>query len=156
VLLVLDAEAGVSKEDQGIFAEAKGKAVIVVINKIDRGREAATQMLTRQFRDFPVVRTSALRSRGIEELRREILERAWSADVPSSQEVIITSARHRDALRRAEEALGRAIKALREGFSPELTAVDVREALEAIGLITGEATDEEILNTIFSKFCIGK
>ena len=84
----------------------------------------------------------------------------WTGNRPSitdaSEEVIITSVRHRDALERAEEALDGALNALREGLSPELTAVEVREALDAIGLITGETTDEEILDRIFSKFCIGK
>lgn len=156
VLLVLDAEAGVSQEDHGIFTETEAKKVIVVINKIDLVPQATAEALAREFGNFPSVRTSALKSWGIEEVRREILERAWSADIPSSQEVIITSVRHRDALRRAEGALDGALKALREGLSPELTAVEVREALDAVGLITGETTDEEILDRIFSKFCIGK
>ncbi|MDP2896625.1 MAG: tRNA uridine-5-carboxymethylaminomethyl(34) synthesis GTPase MnmE, partial [bacterium] len=156
VLLVLDAEAGVSQEDHAIFREAESKKVIIVINRIDLAPDATAETLAREFKDFPSVRTSALKSWGIEELRREILEKAWSAEVPSSEEVIITSVRHRDALERAEEALDGAIKALREGLSPELTAVEVREALDAVGLITGETTDEEILDRIFSKFCIGK
>jgi tRNA modification GTPase len=156
VLLVLDVEAGVSQEDHTIFTETQGKKVIVVINKIDLAPEATAETVAREFRDFPSIRTSALKSWGIEELRRTILEKAWSAEVPSSEEVIITSVRHRDALERAEEALDGALNALREGLSPELTAVEVREALDAIGLITGETTDEEILDRIFSKFCIGK
>lgn len=156
VLLVLDAEAGVSQEDCGIFSETEGNNIIVVVNKIDLVPEATTQAVAQQFTDFPVVRTSALNSWGIEELRRIILEKAWSAEVPSEEEVIITSVRHRDALMHAEEALDGAIQALREALSPELTAVEVREALDAIGLITGETTDEEILDTIFSEFCIGK
>jgi len=156
VLLVLDAEAGVSQEDHAIFREAESKKVIIVINRIDLAPDATAETLAREFKDFPSVRTSALKSWGIEELRREILEKAWSAEVPSSEEVIITSVRHRDALERADEALDGALKALREGLSPELTAVEVREALDAVGLITGETTDEEILDRIFSKFCIGK
>lgn len=156
VLVVLDAQAGVSQEDRGIFTEVEGKNVIVVVNKIDLAPEATAEALAAQYADLPVVRTSALKSWGIEELRRTILEKAWSAELPSTEEVIITNARHRDALMRAEKALDEAIQALRERLSPEFTAVEVREALDAIGLITGETTDEEILDTIFSKFCIGK
>lgn len=156
VLLVLDAQAGVSQEDHGIFTEIEGKNVIVVVNKIDLASEATAEALAGQYADLPVVCTSALKSWGIEELRRTILEKAWSAEVPSAEEVIITSVRHRDALMRAEKALDGAIQALREALSPEFTAVEVREALDAIGLITGETTDEQILDTIFSKFCIGK
>jgi tRNA modification GTPase len=156
VLLVLDAEAGVSSQDHTIFRETEDKRLVVVVNKIDLVPEATTQAVAGQFKDFPLVCTSALKSSGIGELRRTILEKAWSAEVPPSQEIIITSLRHRDALRRADESFAGAIKALRDGLSPEFAAVELREALDAIGLITGETTDEEILDTIFSKFCIGK
>jgi tRNA modification GTPase len=184
VLFVLDADAGVSDEDRRIFREIAGKKFIVVVNKIDLVPDVDDEALASELRGPPPsqppdrapssaapggeeapareagspprARTSALKLEGIEDLKQRITENVWSGDIPSVDHAIITSVRHRDALRRAGEALHRALEALRQGLSPEFPAVEIREALEALGLITGETTDEEILDRIFSKFCIGK
>jgi tRNA modification GTPase len=184
VLFVLDAETGITEEDRRIFAEVRGKRHIVVVNKIDlapgvdptemmeglagrglyekvksapeRRAPEVPEAAPRESENVPVVKTSALRLEGIEDLKGRITDRVWSADIPSADQAIITSVRHRDALKRAKEALDNAVKALREGLSPEFPAVEVREALDALGQITGETADEEILNRIFSRFCIGK
>ncbi|NQT83254.1 tRNA uridine-5-carboxymethylaminomethyl(34) synthesis GTPase MnmE [bacterium] len=156
VLFVLDADAGLSEEDRRIFAEFRGKKCIIVVNKIDLVPEVDEAAFAGEFGNQSVVKTSALKLEGIEELKRRITENVWSADIPSLDHAIITSVRHRDALERAGQALHGAIKALEERLSPEFPAVEIREALDALGLITGETTDEEILDKIFSKFCIGK
>ncbi len=156
VLFVLDADAGVSEEDRRIFEELRGKRYIIVINKIDLTPEVDAEALARPFGDAPTVKTSALKLEGIAELKHQITDNIWSGDIPSGDRAIITSVRHKDALERAREALDGAAKALQEGLSPEFPAVEMREALDALGLITGETADEEILDKIFSKFCIGK
>jgi len=184
VLFVLDANEGVSDEDGRIFKEIRGKKYIIVVNKIDlapqvddealveklaeRSRAptaagvrdsssgAPQEAFSRELSIAPRVRISALKLDGIEELKKRIMESIWSGEIPSPDQVIITSVRHKDALQRAREALDGAIGALREGLSPEFPALEIREALDALGLITGETTDEEILHQIFSKFCIGK
>jgi len=183
VLFVLDAETGITEEDRRIFDELRGKRHIIVLNKIDLAPEADVAVMVEQLEGLPVVeklkgapehpapepptaasglrdqqavRTSALRLEGIEELKRRISDNVWSADIPSADQAIITSVRHRDALERAKEALDNAVKAIKEGLSPEFPAVEIREALDTLGRVTGETADDEILNRIFSKFCIGK
>ncbi len=156
VLFVLDADVGVSEEDGDIFEKLRGKRHIIVVNKIDLAPEVDGETLAGAFGNAPRVKTSALKLEGIEELRRQISKNIWAMDIPSGDQAIITSVRQRDALERAGEALNDGVNALREGLSPEFPAIEVREALDALGLITGETTDEEILHRIFSKFCIGK
>ncbi len=156
VLFVLDADAGLSEEDTRIFREIGSRKHIVVINKIDLAACVDEEVLAGTFGEAPQVKTSALKAEGIEELKRRISDAVWSHDVPRADQAIITSIRHRDALGRAKAALHRGLKALRDGLSPEFPAVEIREALDALGLITGETTEEEILHRIFSTFCIGK
>jgi len=156
VLFVLDADAGVSEKDRRIFKEAQGKRHIIVVNKIDLAPGTDEEVFANEFGGAPKVKTSALKLEGIEELKRHISDNVWSQDIPSADQAIITNVRHRDALERTKEALDGALKAFQEGLSPEFPAVEIREALDALGLITGETTDEEILHKIFSKFCIGK
>ncbi len=156
VLFVLDVDAGISEEDRHIFNEVGERKCIVVVNKIDLAPEVDEKDFAHEFGDRPAVRTSALKGEGVEELKNQIAQSVWSEDIPSTDHAIITTVRHRDALERAAQALDRAVKAIEEGLSPEFPAVEIREALDALGLITGETTDEEILDRIFSKFCIGK
>lgn len=156
VLFVLDADAGLSEEDRRIFKEIGSRRHIIVVNKSDLAPHVDEEVFAGDFGDAPKVKTSALKVEGIEELKRRISETVWSHDIPSADQVIITNIRHRDALQQAKEAMNRALKAMQEGLSPEFPAVEIREALDALGVITGETTEEEILHKIFSTFCIGK
>jgi tRNA modification GTPase len=98
---------------------------------------------------------SALRGTGINILKNRLYEMVVATDL-SENSVIITSARHRDALRRAKRSLSLALQSIREGQSNEFIALDLRSGLDALGEITGEVTTDDILNNIFSRFCVGK
>ena len=103
-----------------------------------------------------ILEISALKRQGLEELKSSILERIIQKPETSDEDVLITHLRHREVLVRAHKALLQALESTKKGLSEELIAVDVRDALVHIGEITGETTTEEILDTIFSEFCIGK
>jgi tRNA modification GTPase len=103
------------------------------------------------------VRTSALQGIGIEELKSALSNFAESAKIASNEtSAVVTSRRHQASLLHAKEGLEGAIDSLKKKASNEFVAVDLRTALDALGEIIGEVTTEEILNDIFSKFCIGK
>ena len=95
---------------------------------------------------------SALTGEGIEELLHQILALVLGEDI-GNEEIVIAEARHHDALTRAIESLSRAQSQLK---APTLMASDLRDAVNALGEITGETVGEEILDRIFQKFCIGK
>ena len=93
---------------------------------------------------------------GIEKLKDAIKELIWSGEIKSEMLQVMINSRHQDALNRARAAAGRAVDALRGGATLELVALDLRIAVNAVGEIVGKTATEDLLDSIFSQFCIGK
>lgn len=146
-IVVQMSEAGAESERESIEI-GEGKSLIRVVNKIDK-------FAHRQTLDTDVVYLSAKNGEGVEELRRR-LRATIDTDGVYAGETVVSNSRHYEALKRALESLSHARIALTEGLSGELLSEELREVLRHLGEITGEVTSQEILNNIFSKFCIGK
>jgi len=149
VLVLLDAAQGENTADQAILAQLpKTLPLITVMNKIDL---AGRRPVVEQARESTRVWLSAKTGAGIGELRQAILQAVgWR---PSGEGLFMARARHVQALERAAAHLERAA---RQGEKLELLAEELRLAQEAVGVITGEYTSEDLLGEIFSRFCIGK
>jgi tRNA modification GTPase len=93
---------------------------------------------------------------GLEKLKKLMVEQSFLGMNRAEASVVVTNVRHRDALLRARQSLLFALKSLEQGMSGDLVAVDLRAGLNHLGEIIGEVTTDDILNNIFSKFCIGK
>lgn len=162
VLLVFDGPTGLDGADFELVErlrnrkDAGPRPFISVINKTDLPVHAAFEPLDERLAGGTIVRTSALKRTGLDELKRAVIDAAWPSGLPSSDAALVTQVRHRDALERAARATAETIAGLEEGRGLELTAVDAREALDALGEIVGAVTTEEILERIFSTFCVGK
>ncbi len=156
VLLVIDGSAPLDERDYALREELGGKPVITIINKTDLPQRITVDDARRLGRSDRVALVSARYQQGIDRLRQMIVETVLQAPHDSAAEVLITSARHKDALERTAAALHQARTALAAGLSPELVAVDLRAALDTLGEITGKTTAEDVLDRIFSSFCIGK
>jgi len=102
------------------------------------------------------IEISAKNESGIDKVRNEIRSFVQRRYESLGDEIIVTSSRQRDSLSRAAESLMRAKDSIRRNEGYEFTTVDLRETLNSLGEITGETVSEDILNYIFSKFCIGK
>ena len=124
---------------------------ILVWNKCDLTHNA---LPTYGFSHHVVI--SALKKLGIETLKKEIETIIWKNGPPSKDEIIITNVRHKEALQEAEKMLSCLIEGLQSGISPEFLTLEARGILYALGKILGTDISEDILNAIFSKFCIGK
>lgn len=154
VLLVVDGSRDLTDEDLLALEFCRGRDVLVVYNKSDLGQLPVPSPLE----GIPFVRISALEEKGIEGLL-EAIQKHFSETCGLSENretIILTERRHRQALLKAREALSRFRQALTQGLSPEFVAVELREALDFIGDITGETTPDDILERIFTRFCIGK
>lgn len=133
-------------KEVGTLPESEGKREIIVVNKIDRSGE----------RNIPgAIYISAREGVGIDELCRA-LRSTVDTDGVYRGEAVVSNIRHYDALQRARESIVKAQDGLAGGISSELLSEELRMATDALGEITGEITSDEILQNIFSKFCIGK
>ena len=156
VLLVLDGAIPIDEADFEIAGRIGDRAFITVVNKVDLPQHADFATLHKRLVGQASVHTSALEKTGLDALRAAIVEAAWPSGLPGSDAALVTEVRHRDALARAEAALGETLAALEGDRGLELAAVDARDALDALGEIVGAVTTADILDRIFSKFCIGK
>ena len=93
---------------------------------------------------------------GIEELKDTIKDLLWSGNISSENLQVMINSRHQDALRRASDSTRITIDALKNDISLDLAAIDLRIAVDAVGEVVGKTTTEDILDSIFSQFCIGK
>jgi tRNA modification GTPase len=151
-LLVIDGSEPLTEEDLGVAALTAARRTILVVNKADLLQRAVlSQCAPEAQRVWVSARTGA----GLPQLEGAVVEAALGGPVGEATP-LVASQRHQDALRRAGDALVLALGALDEGRPWDLVCIDVRTAVEALGEITGETVGEELLHTIFSRFCIGK
>jgi tRNA modification GTPase len=155
VLFVIDGSRQLDEHDRAIIAELSERRVIAVINKEDLP-QAVSREQVQQLLPGPAASVSAKYNSGLDRLRKLIQQTVLKFSVNSSADVIITSARQHDALDRTAVAVASARQGISNSRAPELIAVDLRIALQALGEITGETTAEDILDRIFASFCIGK
>jgi len=154
VLFVIDASRELSEEDFRFKAQLNSSTCAVVMNKSDL-KPALTEKTKQSFaEDRFYLDVSAKTGQGIEDLRGWI-QRKISDDLPA-EGLIITNLRHCQALERAEQHLRLGAEALKKGLSEEFALFDLRKGLDALGEITGETQTEDLLDEIFSRFCVGK
>jgi tRNA modification GTPase len=150
VLHVLDGSEPLSLPDEMLWAEFAGKKRLLVRNKADLpSRLLLPAGLT-------AISTSCLTGAGIQELKDAIRDALWAGGIQSEMLQVMINSRHEDALRRARAAAERAQEALRADLGLELVALDLRIAANAVGEIVGKTTTEDLLDSIFSQFCVGK
>ena len=153
-LFVTDGSLELEKEDREIFTRIKKKPLIIVINKVDLPKRVNISDIVNGS-SYPICEVSAKEHTGIEQLNEEILKLIGATEL-KIDEGIPTRTRHLDLLSRAKKCLVNANIGVSENKSPELIALDIKEALNSLGEIIGEVTPKEILDKIFQEFCIGK
>lgn len=156
VLCVLDGSGRLDEEDIAILREVCGKKAIVVVNKSDLPQKTDESKALEILGDARVVPISALHMSGLDLLREAIFDSVVAGRMIIGEGVMVTNVRHLDALRRSRKHLSRSITTLRKGLSEEFAAADVKDALSTLGEIVGETVTEDVLDKIFSQFCIGK
>jgi tRNA modification GTPase len=152
ILQVLDGSEPMSQQDEKYLAEFAGKKRILVRNKID----LPPRLILSDAINAPVVEVCCLSGKGIEALKDAIKEMIWAGEIRAEMLQVMINSRHQAALGRAREATQRATEALQANQTLELVAMDLRIATNAVGEIVGKTTTEDLLDSIFSLFCIGK
>ena len=152
ILHVLDGTEPLTTADESLLQEFEGKKRILVRNKSDQPNRLNLP------EKFPqtTVDVSCTTGAGMEPLKDAIKECLWSGEIKAEMLQVMINSRHQEALKRAREATLRTIDALRSGLTLELPAMELRIAANAVGEIVGKTSTEDLLDSIFSQFCIGK
>lgn len=153
VLIVVDGSAPLTSDDLEVVKCAMERKHLVLINKIDLPSCVHDYPEALGGRIFPV---SAKTGSGIDRVRAAIQSELISSGLEVDEDVTVTNVRHAAALRRAADSLQQALESVRRGMAGEFVSMDVRAAADSLGEIAGTITTDEILDQIFSEFCIGK
>ena len=156
IIAIFDASKPLSKEDKEILEIIKGKKVIILLNKID-----LQQTLHKEDKDFKevtesVIEISALNNIGIEDVYAEITKLFEINEINIDNDLVITNIRHKNLIHQAIESIKKTKETIQEKMPIDIVAVYIKQILEDLGNITGEFVTEDIINEIFSKFCLGK
>ncbi len=154
VILMLDGSEPLSEEDRSIIDYIKDKKYIVLINKEDLAQRLEEEDLIKLNTRF-IFKISAKEARGMEYIEESIMELFFSGEITNS-DIMITNTRHLEALYRAFESCGAARNTLLNTLAIDLASIDLRNAWKSLGEITGDTLEEDIVDKIFSEFCIGK
>ena len=150
ILLVLDASRPLSIHDRRLLESLPQKEAVLVWNKVDISMPLETIAWE------PAVFLSAKEGQGLDSLKKAIERMIWKNGPPSKEEIVLSSSRHHQALAEAIVSCEAVINGLKEGRSPEFLSFDMRSCLHHLGTIIGTNVSEDILNSIFSQFCVGK
>jgi tRNA modification GTPase len=152
IIMMLDISNELDEEDKEIINYIKDKKYIILLNKADLDKKID---LTEYGIDGDVLEVSAKTGEGLINLKDTIKNMFFKGEIAAT-EVMITNNRHKEALLRAKERCIAALDTLESKLSIDLASIDVRSAWSFLGEITGETMEEDIIDKIFSEFCIGK
>ncbi|MEE8638434.1 MAG: tRNA uridine-5-carboxymethylaminomethyl(34) synthesis GTPase MnmE [Candidatus Margulisiibacteriota bacterium] len=155
-LVVIDASAELDSLDKAVLGRASGKQMVLVLNKIDLGVRINQNELGRLANGSPTFKVSALTGEGIEELKEGVFKYIQSHLFQPFGEAVVINTRHKECLARAKEALVRASKSGSQSMPVDFISIDLKGAVVALGEVAGEMVSEEVINTIFERFCVGK
>lgn len=156
VIMVLDASRKLSEEDMEILESLKNKKTIVLLNKMDLEPQTELEKIEEFVNSEDIIKISALKHQGIEELQDKIEAMVYHGSVKNSSNLMITNSRHKDALFKAYESINDAISAIEQRMPYDFIEVDFKNIWDYLGYINGDTVREDLLDTIFANFCIGK
>jgi tRNA modification GTPase len=154
VVLVLDISRELSEEDKEVINFIKDKKYIVLLNKVDLKPKINREDI-KELNSNYIINFSAKTGEGLDRFKEVIKELFFKGEV-RAKEVMVTNTRHKEALIKARESLSSANNALENTFAIDLASIDLRDAWKQLGEISGDTIEEDIIDKIFSKFCLGK
>ena len=166
VIYVIDSSVPLDKNDEEIMEMIYEKRFIILLNKSDldmivtmeevRSRYYAINPAKSEVDDIPVIEISTRKRQGILELEALLKNMFYEGKLAFNNEIYITNVRHKTALANAAESLKKVIVSIESGMPEDFYSIDLMDAYETLGSITGETIGEDLVNEIFSKFCMGK
>lgn len=155
IIFMLDAGKVLEKEDMIIMDLIKEKQKIVVINKMDVPIKIDVDLIKEKIKDVPIIYSSVTEEKGIDEIKNRIVELVYKGKV-SSKDIYVTNLRHKEILEKAKKSIENGIETIKSGFPIDCASVEFKDAYLKLGEITGDTVSDDIIDRIFSNFCIGK
>lgn len=160
IIYVTDSSRKLDENDRAIMEMLQGKKVIILLNKTDLEPVTSEKELEAWKKEWlpqaPVLPVSAKKEEGMELLEKTVREMFYQGKISFNDEVYITNARHKNLLTEARESLKQVENSIQSGMPEDFFSIDLMSACEALGEITGAQAGEDLVNEIFSKFCMGK
>ena len=161
VIYLLNAESDIDDEDKEILSKIQNKGIklITVINKMDKEQKLKIDTILNELKQFgvnDVIKMSVLNNKGIDELKNKIEEIFNTNDLDFENELIITNERHRDLLNKSKEYLEVAKNEIEDNEPIDIVSIVIKNATKSLGEIIGADVNQDIVNKIFEKFCLGK
>ena len=156
IIAIFDLSRELEEEDKEIINIIKNKNTIIVLNKVDIKQE--NKLLEDEIKKLckPIIKLSAMDKTGLEKLYDEIIKVFSLNNLYNDNEILITNERHKNQIRKAKENINQAIISIQNNMPIDISSIHIKQALEDLGEITGKNVSENIINEIFSKFCLGK
>ncbi|MBQ1793978.1 MAG: tRNA uridine-5-carboxymethylaminomethyl(34) synthesis GTPase MnmE [Peptostreptococcaceae bacterium] len=155
-IVVLDSSRSLDPEDIEILESVQPNKTIVLLNKTDLDRVIDLDKIKEYIAEENVIEISALQHEGIEKIHDKIEEMVFAGTVRNSSDLVVTNSRHKDALYKAKQSIEDALNAIESYMPLDFVEVDFKNIWDYLGYINGDTVTEDLLDTIFSNFCIGK
>ena len=156
ILFVLNNNEPLTEDDQTLFEVIKNEDVIVIINKTDLEQRLDVSELREMIGDMPLIQTSMLKQEGIDELEIQIKDLFFGGEVQNQDMTYVSNSRHISLLKQARQSIQDAIDAAESGIPMDIVQIDLTSTLEILGEIIGESASDELIDQLFSQFCLGK
>ena len=165
IIYVVDSSRELDENDEKILPLIKNKNAVILLNKSDLNTVVTKEMIKEKISDLtggadkkeiPVISISAKEEKGIEKLEKKLKNMFLNEIISFNDQICISNVRQKNALTDALESMRKVVESINAGMPEDFYSIDLMDAYEALGSITGESVGEDLINEIFSKFCMGK
>ena len=156
ILFVLNNNEPLTEEDRTLYEVIKNEDAIVIVNKTDLERQLDIEEVKTMIDDTPLIQTSMLKQEGIDELELQIRDLFFGGEVQNQDMTYVSNSRHISLLKQARQTIQDAIDAAEAGIPMDMVQIDLTRTWELLGEIIGESASDELINQLFSQFCLGK
>ena len=156
ILFVLNNNEPLTEEDRTLYEVIKNEDAIVIVNKTDLERRLDIEEVKTMIGDTPLIQTSMLKQEGIDELELQIRDLFFGGEVQNQDMKYVSNSRHISLLKQARQTIQDAIDAAEAGIPMDMVQIDLTRTWEILGEIIGESASDELINQLFSQFCLGK
>lgn len=156
ILFVLNNNEALTQEDYTLYEVVKNEDVIVIVNKMDLEQNIDINEVKDMIGDTPLIQTSMLKQEGIDELEIQIRDLFFGGEVQNQDMTYVSNSRHISLLKQARQTIQDAIDAAESGVHMDMVQIDLTRTWEILGEIIGETASDELIDQLFSQFCLGK